>query len=346
MQPDVWFLYRLMLKSRLYEEAIKQIWNDGLISGEMHLGTGEEGIIAGVISQLGDGDALALDHRATSAMLMRGVDPVRLLQEIRGHPDGLSGGQGGHMHLFSKSELAISSGIVGASGPAAAGFALAAQYLRPGKVAVAFFGDGAMNQGMLMEAFNLAAAWKLPVLFVCKDDNWAITTDSASVTGGTLADRARAMGLKAFEADGRDVQTIWLAAQTALLGARSGEGPAFLHATCVHLEGHFLGLQLIRAIRNPVREIPGIAAPLMRSFLSREGSTFIERLPGLGTVLASMLKTFRDPRRESENDPVIRARLKLQSDPERLRALEDEIELEVREILQSALAKTSEEPAA
>jgi len=346
MQPDVWFLYRLMLKSRLYEEAIKQIWNDGLISGEMHLGTGEEGIIAGVISQLGDGDALALDHRATSAMLMRGVDPVRLLQEIRGHPDGLSGGQGGHMHLFSKSELAISSGIVGASGPAAAGFALAAQYLRPGKVAVAFFGDGAMNQGMLMEAFNLAAAWKLPVLFVCKDDNWAITTDSASVTGGTLADRARAMGLKAFEADGRDVQTVWLAAQTALLGARSGEGPAFLHATCVHLEGHFLGLQLIRAIRNPVREIPGIAAPLMRSFLSREGSTYIERLPGLGTVLASMLKTFRDPRREGENDPVIRARLKLQSDPERLRALEDEIELAVREFLQSALAKTSEEPAA
>lgn len=146
MPPDLWVLYALMLKSRLFEEAIAILWHDGLISGEMHLGTGEEATIAGVVTHLHEGDAMALDHRGTAALIMRGVDPVLILRELLGRPDGLCGGMGGHMHLFSKEHLAASSGIVGAEGPAAVGFALSAQYLRPGAVAVAFFGDGAMNQ--------------------------------------------------------------------------------------------------------------------------------------------------------------------------------------------------------
>ena len=158
MPPDLWSLYGLMLESRLFEEAIAQLWRDGLISGEMHLGTGEEAVIAGIVSQLREGDALALDHRGTAAMLMRGVDPAAILREVCGHPDGLCGGMGGHMHLFSREHLAASSGIVGAEGPAAAGFALAAQTLSPGAIAVAFFGEGAMNQGMLLESLNLDRA--------------------------------------------------------------------------------------------------------------------------------------------------------------------------------------------
>ena len=133
MPPELWSLYALMLKSRLFEEAIAGLWHDGLISGEMHLGTGEEAIIAGVVAQLREGDAMALDHRGTAALLMRGVDPVLILRELLGRPDGLCGGMGGHMHLFSKEHLAASSGIVGAAGPTAAGFALAAQYLQPGR---------------------------------------------------------------------------------------------------------------------------------------------------------------------------------------------------------------------
>ncbi len=193
MAPELWSLYAVMLKSRLLEEAIAKMWHDGLISGEMHLGTGEEAIIAGVVPQLREGDAMALDHRGTAALLMRGVDPVLIVRELLGRPDGLCGGKGGHMHLFSKAHLAASSGIVGAEGPNAAGFALAAQFLRPGAISVAFFGEGAMNQGMLMESLNLASVWSLPVLFVCKDDGWAITTQSERVTGGELNDtRARA----------------------------------------------------------------------------------------------------------------------------------------------------------
>ena len=234
-QPDLWALYRLMFRSRVFEEAVARLWQAGQISGEMHLNMGEEAIMAGIVSQLIDGDALALDHRGTAPLLMRGVEPVLLLREFLGQPDGLCGGRGGHMHLFSRDHLAASSGIVGSAGPIAAGFALAAQYLRPDTVAIAFFGDGAINQGMLLESLNLAAAWKLPVLFVCKDNRWAITTQSAAVSGGQLLNRAQGFGLRAIEVDGLDVVAVWQAAQESLQLARSGGGPTFLLAHCVHL---------------------------------------------------------------------------------------------------------------
>jgi pyruvate dehydrogenase E1 component alpha subunit len=337
MKPDLWSLYALMLKSRLFEEAAAQLWHDGLISGEMHLGTGEEAIIAGIVPHLRDGDAMALDHRPTSAMLMRGVDPVLVLREVLGRPDGLCGGMGGHMHLFSREHLAASSGIVGSAGPAAAGFALAARYLRPQAVAVAFFGDGAMNQGMLLEAMNLAAAWKLPVLFVCKDDSWAITTKSETLTGGGLCERARALGLAAVDVDGGDVSAVWEAARQAIERARNGDGPAFLRARCVHLEGHFLGYQLIRTTRAPFREMPRIMIPLMRAFARRGGGSLRERVAGLRVVFSATLATIRDPRRSPANDPMLRTRAALRSDPARLQGLEEAIGQEVRALLAAAM---------
>lgn len=337
MPPDLWSLYALMLKSRLFEEAIARLWHDGLISGEMHLGTGEEAIIAGVVAHLREGDAMALGYRGTAALLIRDVDPVLILRELLGYPDGLCGGVGGHMHLFSKEHLAASSGIVGAEGPTAAGFALAAQYLRPGAVVVAFFGDGAMNQGMLMESLNLASAWNLPVLFVCKDDGWAITTQTNQVTGGDLGERARGLSVPAVEVDGRDISAVWEAADRAIEGARTGQGPTFLHARCVHLEGHFLGFQLMRIIRDPIREMPEIAAPLTQSFLHPGGASLRERLAGLKIILATVLSTLRDPRRDSANDPVRRTRTILQSDSVRLQELEDQIEKEINNVLSVAL---------
>ena len=237
MLPEHWSLYALMLQSRRLEEAIAQLWHDGLISGEMHLGTGEEAIIAGVVAHLREGDAMALDHRGTAALLMRGVDPVLILRELLGRPDGLCGGMGGHMHLFSKEHLAASSGIVGAAGPAAAGFALAAQHLNPGAMAVAFFGESAMNQGMLLESLNLASAWKLPVLFVCKDDSWGITTQSNTVTGGELNQRAAGLGVPAVQVDGREVGAVWDAARLATKRARSGVGPPSCTPTACILRG-------------------------------------------------------------------------------------------------------------
>ncbi len=339
MSPDLWLLYTHMLKSRLFEEAVAKLWHEGLISGEMHLGTGEEAIIAGVVAHLQEGDAMALDHRGTAALLMRGVEPGLILRELLGDADGLCGGMGGHMHLFSKEYLAASSGIVGAEGPTAVGFALSAQYLRPGSIAIAFFGEGAMNQGMLMESMNLASAWNLPVLFVCKDDGWAISTQSKNVTGGDLNERARGLGIPAAEVDGCDVSKVWEASYSAIQRARSGYGPTFLHARCVHFEGHFLGFQLIKAVRNPLREMPEIAVPLTQSFLHPGGAALRERLAGLKTVLGVVLSTLRDPRRDPANDPVRFLRLALQSDQARLQKLEDQVEQEISNAVASALAE-------
>ncbi len=333
MSPDLWSLYALMLRCRVFEEAVARLWRDGLISGEMHLGTGEEAIVTGIVPQLLEGDALALDHRGTAALLLRGVEPALILSELLGRPDGLCGGQGGHMHLFSREHLAASSGIIGAVGPAAAGFALAARTLRPGKLAVAFFGEGAMNQGMLLEALNLAAVWMLPVLFICKDDGWSITTPSGRVTGGDLGERARSLGVRAIETDGRDVAQVWKDAGQALARIRAGEGPVFLHARCVHLEGHFLGYQPLRVIRNPLREMPRIAGPLVRAFTRSEGAPLAERLAGMQVVNGSISATRRDPRRNRSNDPLARARNRLRSDPARLQALETAARQEIDALL-------------
>jgi pyruvate dehydrogenase E1 component alpha subunit len=341
MPIDLWSLYALMLKSRLIEETVTQLWKDGLISGEMHLGTGEEAIIAGVLAHLGADDAMALDHRGTAALLMRGVDPILILRELLGKPNGLCGGMGGHMHLFSKPHLAASSGIVGAEGPTAAGFALAAQYLNPGAVSVAFFGEGAMNQGMLMESINLAAAWQLPLVFVCKDDRWSITTQSDSVTGGDLNDRAEWLGVPGVCVDGRDVTEVWEAAQKAITRARAGEGPFFLRAKCVHFEGHFLGYQLLRAVRNPLREMPKISIPLTQSFLRTSGASWRERVDGLKSVLSTVLSTLRDPRKDPDSDPLRRTRSALQSDRTRLETLEDEVKHEVDNIIAMTMEEES-----
>jgi len=339
--PDLWTLYAHMLRSRLYEEAVSKLWHDGLVSGEMHLGTGEEAIVAGVVSQLRDGDALALDHRGTSALLVRGVDPVSILREMLGRPDGLCGGMGGHMHLFSRGHLAASSGIVGAAGPTAAGFALAAQHTGGGGVAVGFFGDGAMNQGMLMESLNLAAVWKLPALFVCKDDGWAITTRSEGMSGTDPSARARGLGLPAVEVDGRDVAAVWHAARASIERARTGGGPGFLHARCVHLEGHFLGFQLKKIADGPLKEMSGMAMPLTRSLLGRGGGSLRERTAGLKEVLSAVRSALRDARRDEDNDPIRRARQPLETEPERLKDLEDRIEGEVGEVLETALEEGS-----
>jgi hypothetical protein len=137
--------------------------------------------------------------------------------------------------------------------------------------------------------------------------------------------------------DGLDVEQVWQNARQAIELARSGNGPTFLHAHCVHLEGHFLGLLPIRAIRNPFRELPAIVGPLVHSFLRPGNSSLSERFTGVKFILSTILATLRDPRRNSLNDPVARVRVALMSDPERLKKLENQTEAEIAGILSSAL---------
>ena len=336
MQPDLWPLYKQMLRSRLFEEAVIQLWDEGRISGEMHLGIGEEAIAAGVVGQLRDGDAMALDHRPTPPLLMCGIDPLPLLREFLGHQDGLCHGMGGHMHLFSPEHLAASSGIVGASGPAAVGFALAAERLRPGTLAVAFFGEGAANQGMMMEALNLAATWNLPVLFICKDNEWAITTLSNSVTSGALVDRAKSFDIHATDVNGSDVEEVWNAANQAIDRARNGKGPSFLQAYCPRPEGHFLGDPLLRIARHPVSEMKDIAGPLLKSATKMEGGSPPDRIRSLGTITSLIGKTTKD-RFWGRGDPLEVTKGKLKSDKQRLKDLEEEVIREIQEVVRTAL---------
>ena len=341
MSTDLWSLYGLMFKSRTFEESVRKIWKDGEISGEMHLGMGEEAIVAGIVPQLIEGDAMALEHRGTPPMLMRGVDPVALLREFMGKPDGLCKGMGGHMHLFAPEKLIASSGIVGASGPAAVGFALSGQMLRPGTVAVSFFGDGATSAGMLMESMNLAVVWKLPVIFVCKDNDWAITTHSSTAVGGNLSTRAQAFGMKAIEVDGADVLAVWSAAEEALEHARAGKGPVFIWAHCIHLEGHFLGDGLLDMFRRPIYSFRKRVLPMLKGFFRSGGASWGERIASMRQVLGMVFAA--QGQISSVDDPLVRTRQVLvKKDAMRLDELESDIRKEIRDIVTVALGSESE----
>ncbi len=283
-------LYESIVRIRAVETAQNHLWNVGLIPGEIHTGIGEEGIIAGVLEHLAVDDAIACDHRPTGVFTASGVDPTSLLLELLGHPDGLCGGHGGHMHFLSESDRLISDGIVGSAGPAACGFALSAKRLRPGTIAVAFFGEGAMNQGMLMESLNLAKVWSLPVLFVCKDNGWSITTHSRDLFAGDPATRAKAFGLRTGRVDGSDPTKVSAAAKRLIDRVRSKHQPALLHARCRRPDGHFLGDPLIRVFDDPVGQTREIGSPLPGSVRRGSGSMTeqISALSALGIRLGSL----------------------------------------------------------
>ena len=188
------------------------------------------------------------------------------------------------MHLLSPELLAMSTGIVGSTAPLACGLALAAQRLRPGSIAVGFFGDGAVNQGMVMEAWNLAAVWRLPVLFVCKDNQWAATTRTARLTAGSIAGRARSFGLNTRVVDGLDVEAVWRAARPLVDSARAGE-PGILIARCRRPSGHMLDDTLSRTVRNPIE----LVRLTRESVSGRSGLETLSHLAGLtGTIAKAM----------------------------------------------------------
>jgi pyruvate dehydrogenase E1 component alpha subunit len=336
-EPDIWHLYSQMLRCRLFEGEVKRLWQEGIIPGEMHMSMGEEAIVVGIVDQLLDGDAMALDHRGTAPLLVRGVDAGLLLKEFIGRSDGLNGGMGGHMHLFAPDRLAASSGIVGSSGPAAVGFALANRRLRPGKIAVAFFGEGAANQGMMLESFNMASAWKLPVLFVCKDNALSVMTDTPKMTGGNLIERAAGFGLRAVEVDGSDVEVVWKAAKEELNRLRNGGGPVFILAHCTHLEGHFLGDPLLRYAHHSISETLKMAAPLVKAHTQSRGAPLRERTEGLKEVL-NLIRTNVGKYRSNEADPVSILKKKLTNvDTVKVEGIEQQVRSEIDLVIEMVI---------
>ena len=341
---DLAHLYRQIARARAYELAVEDLWTRGLIAGEMHLGTGEEAVAVGVVAHLKDGDGLALTHRCSPALVARGVPLVPMLRELLGREDGLCRGHGGHMHLFSRDHMAATSGIVGASLPTAAGFALANSRLRPGAIAVAFTGTGAMNQGMALETLNMAVAWQLPMLVVCIDNGWAITTTSEAVTGGDLVDRARGFGMRAEKVDGRDVAAVYKISGKLLDRARKGKGPAFLFATCPRLDGHFLGDPLIRMSKRPIAEGKDTFSKVISSAVSRGGGGLKDRAGGMTRMMAVMAKARRGPNRGGKGDPMTIVRKALRRYPEELQHIDAEVSAEIDSAVADALAGGGETP--
>ncbi len=335
---DLSYLYHQMARARAFELAVDGLWRRGLISGEMHLGTGEEAIAAGVVSHLRKGDGLALTHRCSPALVVRGVPLAPMMREMLGREDGICGGVGGHMHLMSREHLAAASGIVGASLPTAAGFALANSRLRPKSIAVAFTGTGAMNQGMALETLNLAVAWKLPLLVVCIDNGWAITTTSEEATGGRLEDRAAAFGLRTVSVDGTNVSAVYRAAGKFVERLRSGKGPCFLLATCPRIDGHFLGDPLVRMARQPIAEGKATLGKVVSSAFSSGGGGIKDRAKGMTHMMSVMARARRGVTRGGKGDPMTVIRRALKKFPEELQRIDDEVMVEIDTAVSEALA--------
>jgi len=239
---DLLAAYRRMRTIREFEEAVHNEFAAGNIPGFVHLYAGEEASGVGICMHLDAHDAIASTHRGHGHCIAKGVDPDGMMKEIFGKKDGLCGGKGGSMHIADLSKGMLgANGIVGAGGPLACGAALTAKTLKTGGVAVAFYGDGASNQGAILECYNLAKVWNLPVIFVVEDNGYAESTASSWSVAGSQVARGNGFGLPSREVNGSDFFEVYEIAGEAIERARSGGGPSLLHVSLGRFYGHFEG---------------------------------------------------------------------------------------------------------
>jgi len=236
-------MYTRMVEIRTFEDAAGKNFADGLIPGFVHLYAGEEAIAVGVCAHLSDIDYITSTHRGHGHCIAKGVDIPGMVAELMGKATGICKGKGGSMHIADVDKGMLgANGIVGGGPPLAAGAALTAKTLGTGGVAVCFFGDGASNQGTFHEALNLAAIWKLPVVFVCENNGYAESTPVHYHCSATdIANRAAAYEIPGVVVDGLDLFAVYEAAGEAIARARRGEGPTLLEAKTYRYYGHFQG---------------------------------------------------------------------------------------------------------
>jgi 2-oxoisovalerate dehydrogenase E1 component len=253
-------LYRMMTRIRLFEESIGAAYIDEMaegrsLLGELHLSTGQEAVAAGVSAHLRREDSVTSYYRGHGHAIAKGVDIGKIAAEILGRETGLCRGKGGHMHLFDSSNNFSTTGIVGAQLPLGLGPALAFRTLGKELVSTIFFGDGAANQGTFHESMNLASVWKLPVIFVCEDNAWAMSVPkSASTSVQDNAQRAASYNMPGVIVDGNDVLEVWNVAREAAARARSGKGPTLLDCKTYRFRGHIEGDQQIYRSKEEAEE--------------------------------------------------------------------------------------------
>ena len=232
-------LYRTVRLIRRFEERAIELVRAGVIVGGIHPYIGEEAIAAGVCAALRREDFITSTHRGHGHVLAKGADPVRMLAELAGRETGLNGGRGGSMHAADVGVGVYgANAIVGAAAAIAAGAAWSHRGAGRDRVAVTFFGDGAVNQGVLLETMNLASVRRLPVVFVCENNRFATTMRVRDTTAGSITGRAEAFGIPSSTVDGQDPEMVLAAASAAVRRARAGEGPSFLECLTYRFDAH------------------------------------------------------------------------------------------------------------
>jgi 2-oxoisovalerate dehydrogenase E1 component len=239
---DLVEMQRRMLLIRGFEERVAALYRDGEIPGFVHLSTGQEATAVGACWPLGPADVITSTHRGHGHCLAKGLDPAGMFAELMGKDQGTNRGRGGSMHIADpKLGIFGANGIVGAGVPIAVGAATAAQLRADGSVAVAFFGDGAVAQGSFHEALNLAAVWKLPVIFFCENNGYAEFSTASSQHAASLQQRAAGYGIAYVAVDGNDVAATAAATERAVAAARDRGGPSIVEATTYRWHGHYEG---------------------------------------------------------------------------------------------------------
>jgi pyruvate dehydrogenase E1 component alpha subunit len=243
VKAEQWMrMYRRMVMIRLFEEQVNELYTRALMPGLAHLYSGEEAVAVGICEALRQTDYITSTHRGHGHCLAKGASPDRMFAELLGKKAGYCKGKGGSMHIADPATGNLgANAIVGGSAGIATGAALSAKRLGKGQVAVCFFGEGALGQGVLYEVMNLAALWKLPVIYACENNLYNEYTHYSETTAGDILTRGPAFGVPAESVDGQDVRAVYSTAHRLVERARKGEGPAFLVCNTYRYTGHHVG---------------------------------------------------------------------------------------------------------
>ena len=243
VQDERWIhFYRQMLKIRLFEEQVNQLYLGAKMPGLAHLYIGQEAIAVGVCEALRREDYITSTHRGHGHCLAKGASVDKMFAELLGKEAGYCRGKGGSMHIADQETGNLgANAIVGGSAAMATGAALSIKMRRTDQVAVCFFGDGALGQGLLYESMNMASLWNLPVIYVCENNQYNEYTDYRETTAGEVIARAEAFGIHSETIDGQNVGVVHATAVNLVAHARHGEGPAFMHCNTYRFHGHHVG---------------------------------------------------------------------------------------------------------
>jgi pyruvate dehydrogenase E1 component alpha subunit len=238
---DLLGMYRCMVRIRAFEERIYTEWQAGEVPGEVHLYSGEEAVATGVAAHLREEDFIISTHRGHGHVLAKGGDSAKMMAEVFGRVGGYCRGKGGTMHMADASKGILgTNGIVGASLPIATGVGLYCQYMDTDLVSVCFFGDGASNRGTFHESLDLASVWRLPVVYVCENNYYGMSTSvEEHINIKDIADRGASYGIPGVVVDGNDVVAVSGAAAEAIARAREGGGPTLIECKTWRHHGHF-----------------------------------------------------------------------------------------------------------